>query len=102
MILAIRCWTGIRFGVTYSIRIKEKAVKELRRIAKPDRVRIVAAIDRLAGNPMLGIPLKGNLRGLKRLRVGSFRVLYEVQETALVVLVIRVAHTTSAYREVSE
>ena len=82
----------------FSIRIKESAAKELRRVAKPDRVRIVAAIDRLAETPHLGAALKGDLRGLRRLRVGDYRIVYEIRDEELVVLVVRVAHRRDAYR----
>ncbi|MDE0202641.1 MAG: type II toxin-antitoxin system RelE/ParE family toxin [Rhodospirillaceae bacterium] len=67
-------------------------------MARPDRTRIVAAIDRLADTPHLGAPLKGDLRGLRRLRVGDHRVLYEVQDDELIVLVVRIAHCRDAYR----
>ena len=67
-------------------------------MAKADRTRIVAAIDRLAETPHLGAALKGDLRGLKRLRVGDYRVVYEVRDEELVVLVVRVAHRRDAYR----
>ncbi|MDE0383544.1 MAG: type II toxin-antitoxin system RelE/ParE family toxin [Defluviicoccus sp.] len=82
----------------FSIRIKESAAKELRRVAKPDRMRIVAAIDRLAETPHLGAALKGDLRGLRRLRVGDYRIVYEIRDEELVVLVVRVAHRRDAYR----
>ena len=85
-------------GVSFSIRIKESAARELRRVAKPDRTRIVAAIDRLAETPHLGAALKGDLRGLRRLRVGDYRVVYEVRDEELVVMVVRVAHRRDAYR----
>ena len=52
--------------MSFSIQIKESAAKELRRVAGPDRARIVAAIDRLAETPHLGAALKGDLRGLRR------------------------------------
>ena len=84
--------------MSYSIQIKVSAAKELGCLAKPNRERIVEAIDRLAENPFLGNALKGELRGLRRIRVGKYRVLYEVQDDALIVLVIRVAHRRSAYR----
>ena len=84
--------------MNFSIRIKRSAVRELGRLAKEDRVRIVEAVDRLAEQPLLGRALKGEERGLRRLIVGEFRVIYEVQEDALVVLVIRVAHQREAYR----
>ena len=84
--------------MSYSIRIKESAAKDLRRVAKPHRTRIVAAIDRLAETPHLGAALKGDLRGLRRLRVGDYRIVYEVRDDELVVLVVRVAHRRDAYR----
>ncbi len=67
-------------------------------MAKADRTRIVAAIDRLAEPPHLGAALKGDPRGLRRLRVGDYRVVYEVRDEELVVLVVRVAHRRDAYR----
>ena len=84
--------------MSFSIRIKESAAKELRRVAKPDRARIVAAIDRLAETPHLGTSLKGDLRGLRRIRVGDYRILYEVRDKELVVLVVRIAHRGDAYQ----
>ena len=85
-------------GVAYSVRIKRSAARELARIAKPARVRIAEAIDGLAGNPFTGIALKGELRGLRRIRVGEHRVVYEIREEELVVLVIRVRHRRDVYR----
>ena len=76
---ATRCWIGFRSGVNFSIRIKGSAARELRRVAKPDRARIITAIDRLAETPHAGTILKGDLRGLRRLRVGDYRILYEVR-----------------------
>lgn len=84
--------------MSFSIRIRESAARDLARAAKPDRTRIVAAIDRLAETPYLGTALKGDLRGLRHVRVGDWRVLYEVRDDELIVLVVRVAHQREAYR----
>ena len=84
--------------MSFSIRIKESAAKELKRVAKPERTRIVATIDRLAESPHLGTALKGDMRGLRRIRIGDHRVLYEVRGDELVVLVVRIAHPGVAYR----
>ena len=82
----------------YAIRIKESAARELQRIERSDRERLIAAIDRLAENPFAGSALKGELRGLRRVRVGDYRLIYEVREQDLVVLVLRAAHRREAYR----
>ncbi len=84
--------------MSFSIRVKESAAKELRRVIGPNRTRIVAAIDRLAETPHLGAALKGDLRGLRRIRVGDYRVVYEVRDDGLLVLVVRAAHRRDAYR----
>lgn len=83
--------------MNYSIRIKQSASRELARAPRSDRLRIVRAVDGLAEHPLVGSALKGELRGLRRLRVGDYRVVYEVMADALVVLVVRVAHRQEAY-----
>ena len=82
----------------YSIRIKKSALKELGNIDKKNRVRIVEAIDGLAENPHVGKVLKGHLSGLRRIRVGSYRVVYEINDGEVLILVLRVAHRKEAYR----
>ena len=85
--------------MTYSVRIKGSAAKELGRIPNPMRGRIALAIDALAEQPFRGSVLKGELRGLRRVRVGVYRIVYEVQHDVLVVLVVRIAHRQDAYRQ---
>ena len=84
--------------MSYSIRIKRSAAKELRRLSPQDRRRLVAAIDRLADEPFAGSVLKGEFSGLRRLRVGQYRIIYEAVHRELTVLVVRVGHRGSVYR----
>lgn len=84
--------------MSYSIRIKKSAAKELARIPSADRVRVINAIDHLKDHPHSGSPLKGEYRGIRRIRVGDYRVLYEVSDEDLIILVIRVATREEAYR----
>ena len=84
--------------MNFSIQIKRSAARELQRVAKRDRTRLVEAIDRLAETPHLGTALKGDFRGLRRLRVGDYRVMYEVRDDELIVLVVRVRHRRDTYR----
>lgn len=84
--------------MAFSIRIKESAAKALHRIPRVDRLRLVEAIDRLREGPFAGGTLKGEFSGLRRLRVGSYRIIYEVNQGELEVLVIRIGHRKSVYR----
>ena len=88
----------MKSGVSYSVRIKNSAAKELASLPRDVRERLIKAIDRLGEEPMAGNLLKGGLRGLRRLRIGSYRVVYEVLDEELVVLVVRVAHRRESYR----
>lgn len=84
--------------MTYSISIKQSAVKALARIGKEDRLRIIAAIDQLTTHPSAGSVLKGEFTGLRRIRVGNYRVVYEVQDRQLMILVVRIGHRREIYR----
>ncbi len=75
-----------------SVRIKRSAARELEGSHRDARARLIAAIDALAEQPLAGTLLKGGLRGLRRLTVGNYRIVYEVLDDELVVLVIREAY----------
>lgn len=83
--------------MSYSIRIKGSAARALRRLGAAERVRVVAAIDRLAEEPFAGGLLKGEFSGLRRLRVGSYRIVYEAIHEELTILVVRVGHRRDVY-----
>jgi mRNA interferase RelE/StbE len=53
----------------------------------------------LADNPRPAgaIPLKGEGRGLWRLRVGDSRILYQIQNKELIVLVVDIGHRLDVY-----
>jgi len=84
--------------VPYSLKIKQSALKEIQALPKSDRLRIVEAIDRLTDTPHVGKLLKGDLSGLRRIRIGVYRIIYEINNNQLLILVLRVAHRKSVYR----
>ena len=88
----------MKSNVIYSVGIKLSAAKELAAIEKTSRQRIIGSIDALAENPQRGSALKGDLSGLRRIRVGDYRVIYEIDEAEVRVLVIRVRHQRGVYR----
>ncbi len=83
----------------YSLRIKKSARKELASIGtKADRRRIVKRINALADSPRP--PGASKLSGRERYRVrqGRYRILYTIEDTLLIVHVIKIADRKSVYR----
>jgi mRNA interferase RelE/StbE len=88
----------MRSSVGYSIKIKSSASKALGGILKRDRLRLIEAIDRLREEPLAGGALKGEFSGLRRLRIGVYRIVYEVIHEEVTVLVVRIGHRRDVYR----
>jgi mRNA interferase RelE/StbE len=84
--------------VPYSLKIKQSALKELQKINKQERTRVIAAIEQLAVNPHIGKLLKGEFSGLRRIRSGNYRVIYEINEGEVLILVLRIAHRKQVFR----
>jgi len=87
--------------VTYEVEITPEGLRHLNRL--PDKVRaavLEAIFGSIAENPQrAGKPLRGELEELYSARRGEFRVIYEIDEAAGVVLVHREKHRWSAYRK---
>ena len=82
----------------YSLRIKKSAAKELGAVAtKADRQHIIKRIETLRDKPrpVGAIKLSGSER--YRLRRGNCRILYTVEEKALIVYVIKVGDRKDVY-----
>ena len=83
----------------YSLRIKKSARKELESVAtKADRRRIISRIESLADNARPSGAMK--LSGLERYRVrqGRYRILYTIEDTVLIVYVIKIGNRKDVYR----
>ena len=85
----------------YKIILSKTALKNLERIPKHIQEIIFKKLDILAENPNLlknNIKdLKGKYKGLKRLRVGKYRVIFKEKEEELVILIVRIARRGEIY-----
>jgi mRNA interferase RelE/StbE len=85
--------------MTYRIEIKRSARKSFLGLPKSIQMRMGAAINELAANPRP--PGSRKLTGssvLYRVRIGDYRVVYEIHDDRLVVVVIRLGHRREIYR----
>jgi mRNA interferase RelE/StbE len=83
----------------YEIEQIPRAERDLRRLDPQVRQRILAAIVALAEEPRP--PGYTNLQGREgyRLRIGDYRVIYEVNDESRTVTVLRVGHRRDVYRQ---
>lgn len=83
--------------MSYSLFIERSAQKELGKIAKPDRKKIAATIKDLESNPHPAGSKKLSGREAWRMRIGNYRVIYEINENNLIILVIKIGHRQGVY-----
>ncbi|NDV61931.1 type II toxin-antitoxin system RelE/ParE family toxin [Puniceicoccales bacterium CK1056] len=83
---------------SYKIVIKRSATKEIERIPKSHRKRIVSKIQELSKEPRpLGVKkLSGEEK--YRIRQGDYRILYKVEDSIITVTVVKVGNRKDVYR----
>lgn len=83
----------------YQIQILPTALRELAGLPKKDQKRVDARIQDLVRDPLPpGVQILRGYKGLFRLRVGDYRVLYSILKEKLIILIVRVGHRKDAYR----
>ena len=81
----------------YSLRFKNSVAKDLRTIPKRDVQALLKRIQALADEPRPRGCEKLTSADVYRVRQGRYRILYEIRDDVLIVLVIRVAKRSDAY-----
>jgi len=86
--------------VSYEIRWKSSAERDLRNITRQQIPRIIRAIENLSQNPF---PLQSRkLQGSEfdyRIRIGDYRVIYQVDTKTKVITIYHIRHRREAYRK---
>jgi mRNA interferase RelE/StbE len=86
--------------VTYRVELTASAARELLRVHPDARPRLQTHIEALAGDPRprRARPLKGEFKGLWRLRVGDYRIIYEISDQAHLVTVAAIGPRGAVYK----
>ena len=85
--------------MSYAVSIRRSAQRELETIPSPfhesivEKMLLLGAVPRPTGCKML----KGSERSW-RIRIGSYRLIYEIDDSVKAVVVIKIAHRSEAYR----
>ncbi len=87
--------------MSYTIEFSPRAARQFKDLPKQVQVRLKTKIDALSENPRpRGVEkLKGE-DDLYRIRVGDFRVIYQVKDNALIVLIVKIGDRKEVYQRI--
>jgi mRNA interferase RelE/StbE len=85
----------------YRVELLPSAARALRKLDRRTQLRVEQKIAALADDPRpSGVKLLSSEERIYRLRAGDFRILYQVNDKVLVILVIAIGHRRDVYRRV--
>ena len=83
----------------YRIEISATAEKQIRRLTHDNQVRVLRAVQTLATDPRpQGSRKLHGYVDVFRLRVGTFRVLYSIEKSRVLIIILKVGHRKDVYR----
>lgn len=83
---------------SYSLAFKKSVAKDLRTIPNNDVKRILNRIESLCENPGAEGCIKLSGEEKYRVRQGVYRIIYQIQDKELIILVVKVAHRIKVYK----
>lgn len=86
----------------YRIEFKRSAAKALKKIPKSDQKRVAERIDSLSEK--LPDPATTKMKGdnpFHRIRVGDYRIIYEIHGDILLIVVLKIGHRKEVYRRLT-
>ena len=83
--------------MTYGIIFSDRALKQLKKLEKNVQERIISTLERIKIRPQVHVTKLVGDPGY-RLRVGDYRVILDIDEGNLVILVIKIGHRKKIYK----
>jgi mRNA interferase RelE/StbE len=81
----------------YAVEITTYAKKQFKQIGSEAQAKLTAAIRKLANNPRPHGYIKMKGREAYRIKVGDYRIIYEIHDQQLLVLVVEMGHRRDIY-----
>ena len=83
---------------SYKLVIKKSVAKDLRNIPNKDVKRILKCIDLLREDPRADGCIKLSDQERYRVRQGLYRIIYKIQDSKLIIVVVKVIHRSEVYK----
>jgi mRNA interferase RelE/StbE len=81
----------------YCVVIPKRVQKEIDKIEKRYKGKVLLALKILEQEPYVGKKLEGEYKGKWSYRVWPYRIIYEIRKNELIILIIHIGHRQSAY-----
>lgn len=81
----------------YRIQFTRSAQKELSRIPKKDQIRIITRIQELSKEPRPAGSKKLTNEEKYRVRQGNYRILYQIKDEELIIVLVKIRHRKDVY-----
>ncbi len=78
--------------------LDNKAKKDLKKIPAIVKERVIHALGSLEKNPLIGIPLSGEFKIFRKIRLGDYRIVYKYYPKDKILVVSRIKSRQSAYK----
>nr|WP_320016157.1 type II toxin-antitoxin system RelE/ParE family toxin [uncultured Desulfobacter sp.] len=85
----------------YKIFFKKSVEKDFKKIPKKSLVKILEKIDELKNDPKPDGSEKLTNYDLYRIRQGTYRIVYSIQDQELIIWVVKVGHRKEIYKKLS-
>jgi len=84
----------------WKIVYKKSVQKDLKNVSDDMKYIIKRAIEeKLITDPLkFGLPLKRSLKGLMKLRVGDYRIIYSIEEKIVTIHIVKIGHRKEVYK----
>ena len=87
----------------WSMEFNPKVIKELKKLDKQAQIKIINYLEFILDNcddpRMLGKPLKSGAKNIWRYRAGNYRILCELQDAKMIILVVAVGDRKEIYEK---
>lgn len=85
--------------MSYTVQLAPAAKRQLRKLDRSIQERVVRGLDKLEKDPRPpGVEKMEGDESTYRIRMGEYRIVYEIRDKVLVVLVLKVGHRREIYR----
>lgn len=84
--------------MAYRVEIENRCLRELKRLDRRAVERAFEVIEKtIARDPYAGKALSGRYKGLHSWRFSSYRIVYEIREQRVVIVILRISHRKDVY-----